>query len=74
LIIDGCPVACGKKIADHLGLKDYGYVEITSLGIKKEHNISKTPANQVEEVVKAAKKEMANLSQKCKTPSSNCCG
>lgn len=58
LIIDGCPTACGKKIVEHLGIKNYGYVEITSLGIKKEHNVDKTPPNQIEEVVAAARKEL----------------
>jgi uncharacterized metal-binding protein len=74
LVIDGCPVGCGKKIADHLGLKGYGYVEITSLGIKKEHKVNKTPANQVDEVVKAAKKEMSKVPGPACVPGGSCCG
>jgi uncharacterized metal-binding protein len=74
LIIDGCPVACGKKIVEHLGLKDYGYLEITGLGITKEHNVNKTPANQIEEVVKAAKQIMANPPVQACKPGSSCCG
>lgn len=62
LIIDGCPVACGKKIADHLNLKNYGYIDITSLGIKKEHNLFKTPANEIEQVVDACRKEISRIS------------
>lgn len=64
LIIDGCGVACGKKIAEHLGLKSYGYLDITALGIKKEHNVNKTPNNQIEEVVAAARKEIARVSSR----------
>jgi len=61
LVIDGCPLACGKKIVEHLGIRNYGYVEITALGIKKEHNVDKTPPNQIEEVVVAARNEIARL-------------
>lgn len=61
LIIDGCPTACGKIIAEHVGIKNYGYVEITALGIKKEHNVEKTPPHQIEEVFAAARNEIARL-------------
>lgn len=75
LILDGCPVACGKKIADHLGLQGYGYLDVTTLGIKKEHNVNKTPANQIEEVVNAARKEIGRLTKtSCGKPGSGCCG
>lgn len=74
LILDGCSIACGRKIAEHLGLKDYGYVDITSLGIKKEHNVSKTPANQIQEVVAAARQEIGRIREKKRlTPGSSCC-
>ncbi len=63
LILDGCPAACGKKIAEHLGLEGYGYVDITTLGIRKEHQVNKTPTHQIEEVVAAARKEIARLTQ-----------
>ncbi|MBF0407668.1 MAG: putative zinc-binding protein [Candidatus Riflebacteria bacterium] len=64
LVIDGCILGCGKKIIENLGIKDYGYIEITSLGIEKEHNVCKTPSNQVKEVVNAAKSEIKKLSEK----------
>ena len=74
LVIDGCGVACGKKIADHLGLKDYGYLDITALGIKKEHNVNKTPNNQIEEVVATARKEIARVASANGSGSgSSCC-
>lgn len=73
LIIDGCSVACGKNIADHLGLKGYGYVDITALGIKKEHNVNKTPPNQIEEVVVASRKEIGRLNETRTSSVRSCC-
>lgn len=35
LMLDGCPIDCGKQILDKAGLKDYKYVRITDLGYKK---------------------------------------
>ena len=35
IIIDGCPLACGKKIMDTQGLAIDDYVIITDLGIEK---------------------------------------
>ena len=35
LIIDGCPVDCGKKIADAAGINGYSYVRVTDLGLEK---------------------------------------
>jgi uncharacterized metal-binding protein len=35
LILDGCPVDCGKKIAVKAGIENYSYVRITDLGYKK---------------------------------------
>jgi uncharacterized metal-binding protein len=63
LIIDGCPIACAKKIADKIGLTGYGYVDITTLGIPKEHNVNKTPPHQIEEVVAASRTELKRLNQ-----------
>ena len=65
LILDGCPVACGKKIADNLGLQNYAYVDVMSLGIKKEHNVMKTPKNEIEQVVEAGKKALKGNNSCC---------
>ncbi|NLI74876.1 MAG: zinc-binding protein [Candidatus Riflebacteria bacterium] len=74
LVIDGCSIACGKKIVDHLGLQGYGYVDVTALGIKKEHNVNKTPAHQIDETVSACRKELARISKKSSNiPGSGCC-
>jgi uncharacterized metal-binding protein len=35
IVIDGCPVACAKKIMDDKGLSVDRYVLITDLGITK---------------------------------------
>ena len=35
LMLDGCPVDCGKKILDNAGFTDYKYLRITDLGYKK---------------------------------------
>jgi uncharacterized metal-binding protein len=37
LVVDGCSVACAKKMMDLAGLEDYEYVVITDLGIEKKH-------------------------------------
>jgi uncharacterized metal-binding protein len=47
LVIDGCPVDCGKKIMEKNGLTDYNYLRITDLGFEK----GKTPPT--EENIKA---------------------
>jgi len=35
LMLDGCPVDCGKIILDNAGFRDYKYLRITDLGYKK---------------------------------------
>ncbi|OFY18942.1 MAG: hypothetical protein A2W98_01900 [Bacteroidetes bacterium GWF2_33_38] len=46
LMLDGCPIDCGKQILDKAGFKDYKYLRVTDLGYKK----GQTPVN--EEVIK----------------------
>lgn len=38
--IDGCPVACAKKTLEHGGFNVDEYVEVTSMGIEKNHNLN----------------------------------
>jgi uncharacterized metal-binding protein len=55
IVIDGCPLACGKKIMDAQGLAVDDYVIITDLGIEK----SPGPAydeSDLEKVVNAVKR------------------
>ena len=47
--IDGCPVACAKKTLEHAGFDIDEYVEITSMGIEKNHDLN-PPAPDVEKV------------------------
>jgi uncharacterized metal-binding protein len=36
--IDGCSVACAKKTLEHAGFNVDEYVQVTDLGIEKNHN------------------------------------
>jgi uncharacterized metal-binding protein len=38
--IDGCPVACAKKILEHTGFNIDEYVQVTELGIEKDHHFN----------------------------------
>jgi len=46
LLLDGCPIDCGKQILDKAGFTDYKYMRVTDLGYKK----GQTPVT--EEVIK----------------------
>jgi uncharacterized metal-binding protein len=35
LMLDGCPIDCGKQILDKAGFADYTYIRMTDLGYKK---------------------------------------
>ena len=35
--VDGCPVACAKKTLEHAGFKADEYVQVTEMGIEKNH-------------------------------------
>jgi uncharacterized metal-binding protein len=37
--IDGCSVACAKKTLEHAGFNIDEYVQVTELGIEKNHNL-----------------------------------
>ncbi len=49
--IDGCPVQCAKKTLEHAGFKIDEYVEITSMGIEKNHDLNPIAAD-VEKVTR----------------------
>ena len=38
ILIDGCPVGCGKKVFAEHGLEPARYIVVTGLGIEKNHN------------------------------------
>jgi uncharacterized metal-binding protein len=57
IVVDGCPVACAKKIMDDKGLRIDRYVMITELGIIKTPG----PAfdeNDVQTVIDAVRKPL----------------
>jgi uncharacterized metal-binding protein len=37
LVLDGCSVACAKKMMDLAGLQNYEYLVVTDLDIEKKH-------------------------------------
>jgi uncharacterized metal-binding protein len=49
IAIDGCPVACAKKTLEHAGFNIDEYVEITTMGIEKNHDLNLN-ASDVEKV------------------------
>jgi uncharacterized metal-binding protein len=42
LVIDGCPVDCGKKILEKAGLSDFNHIRVTEQGFEK----GKSPATE----------------------------
>ena len=58
IVLDGCPVACGRKTLEREGLKPSVYLQVTELGIEKEHNFRVAPAD-VKKTVESAKKRAA---------------
>jgi uncharacterized metal-binding protein len=43
--IDGCPVACAKKTLEHVGFNIDEYVQVTEMGIEKNHNFDLHPSD-----------------------------
>ena len=41
--IDGCAVSCAKKTLEHAGFHIDEYVQVTELGIEKNHNFDLDP-------------------------------
>jgi uncharacterized metal-binding protein len=40
IAIDGCPVGCAKKTLEHAGFNVDEYVQVTELGIEKNHDLN----------------------------------
>ena len=55
VLIDGCPVACGKKIMDAHEVPVDRYIIVTELGIDKTHDLD-IEESDIETVVYAIKK------------------
>jgi uncharacterized metal-binding protein len=43
--IDGCPVGCAKRTLEHTGFNIDEYVQVTELGIEKNHEFSLDPSD-----------------------------
>lgn len=41
VVIDGCPVGCGKKVFEKYGTEATHYFVVTELGVEKAHDFSK---------------------------------
>jgi len=53
VVIDGCPVGCGRKAFEHLGVKVDKAVVVTELGIQKSHDFVWS-GEELERVMQAA--------------------
>jgi uncharacterized metal-binding protein len=60
LVIDGCPVACAKKVFDKAGLNNYTSIAVADLGIEKAKGVPVT-ADQVTAVVAKARELLTNV-------------
>ncbi|MDH7577731.1 MAG: putative zinc-binding protein [Bacillota bacterium] len=58
VLIDGCPIGCGKTTLERAGLKADCYVVVTELGVKKQHkfDLDKEDIRRVVASVKAGLK------------------
>lgn len=43
--IDGCPVACVQKTLEHAGFNPHEYVQVTELGVEKNHSFNISPSD-----------------------------
>ena len=64
LVIDGCPVDCGKKAMEKAGISNFDFIRVTDMGLTK----GKSPVDD-KNIEKVAQKGREILSQK-----SSCCG
>jgi len=53
LVIDGCPIDCGKRIMDINGFKNYHYMRVTDLGfVKGKSHVTDENINTIFEIAK----------------------
>jgi uncharacterized metal-binding protein len=58
IVLDGCNVACAQKTLENEGIKPTIHLQVTELGIKKEH-VFTLPPNGVKKTVETVKKALA---------------
>jgi len=59
LVIDGCPMDCGKKVFDRHGIANHTQVKVTDLGIEKVKGV-RAKNDQVAAVVAKARQVLAS--------------
>jgi uncharacterized metal-binding protein len=52
ILIDGCPVACGKKSFEKHGITPTRYIVVTELGVEKNHNFDNLETETAEAIKK----------------------
>jgi uncharacterized metal-binding protein len=74
--IDGCPVACVKKILEHAEIPLRAYMVVTDLGIEKTHDtvLSAEELQRVTAAVKEACNGQVMTAGVDAAASSTCCG
>lgn len=62
LVVDGCPLACGRKAMEKAGLSSFNHVVVTDLGIRKAHDFdfSERELNVVLEACRTALNSVCN--------------
>jgi len=60
LVIDGCPIDCGRKIFERHGLKNVQYVRVTDLGIEKKKGVP-VSESEIAAVVARCKETLCSL-------------
>ena len=64
IVLDGCPVACGKKTMDAAGITGYEHLVVTELGVEKKHDFNLAPGDV----------EKTRTAVRAKLGKSGCCG
>lgn len=56
IVVDGCPIGCGKAVFDHLELPLKHYLVVTDLGIEKNHDfeLKRAEIDRVKAAVRSA--------------------
>ncbi len=56
--IDGCGVACTKKVLEHAGFKTHEYIQVTEMGMEKNHGFD-YPQSEVDKVANHLKERIS---------------
>lgn len=59
VVIDGCPMDCGRKTFEKLGLTNVRHIRVTDMGIEKKAKGTCATEEEVQVVVHAARQSLA---------------